>query len=75
MNPKYMYMYMNYIDVTKSTGIDEITGRMIKNTGFRITSAVSAILSQSISEGKFPTEWKKGHITPVPMSYDHLLNC
>ena len=57
--------------MTKATGPDEITGRMIKNTAYSITPAVTAIFNQSICEGKFPTEWKKGHITPVPKSHDH----
>ena len=35
------------IDVTKSTGPDEITGRMIKNTAHSIAPAVTAIFNQS----------------------------
>ena len=46
---------------------------MIKNTACSITSAVTTIFNQSISEGKFPTEWKKAHNTPVPKSNDHSL--
>ena len=61
------------IDVTKSTGPDEITGRMIQNIAYCITPAVTAIFHQSICEGKFPTEWKKGRITPVPKYYDRSL--
>ena len=56
--------------MTKATGPDEITGRMIKNTAYSITPAVTAIFNQSICEGKFPTVWKKGRITPVPKSHD-----
>ena len=59
--------------MTKSTGPDKIAGRMIKNTACGITPAVTAIFNQSIGEGKFPTEWKKARITPVPKSSDHSL--
>ena len=46
---------------------------MIKNTACSITPAVTVVFNQSISEGKFPTEWKKANITPVPKSNDHSL--
>ena len=66
-NESEVYELLVGIDVTKA----EITGRMIKKkTAYSITPAVTAIFNQSICKGKFPTEWKKGHITPVPKSHD-----
>ena len=70
-NESEVYELLVGIDVTKSTGPDEITGHMIQNTAYSITPAVTAIFNQSICEGKFPTEWKKSRTTPVPKSYDH----
>ena len=69
-NESEVYELLVGIDVTKATGPDEITGRMIKNTAYSITPAVIAIFNQSICEGKIPTEWKKGCITPVSKSHD-----
>ena len=73
MNESEVYELLLSIDVTKSTGLDEIAGCMIRNTACSIPPAVTAIFNQSISEGKFPTEWKKARITPVPKSNDHSL--
>ena len=72
-NESEVYELLVGIDVTKSTGPDEITGHMIQNTAYSITPAVTAIFNQSICEGKFLTEWKKSRITPVPKSYDRSL--
>ena len=68
-----VYELLVSIDATKSTGLDKIAGRMIKNTACSVTPVVTAIFNQSISKGKFPTEWKKARITPVPKSNDHSL--
>ena len=66
-----VYELLVGIDVTKSTGPDEITSGMIENAAYSITPPVTAIFNQSICESKFPTEWKKTRITPVPKSHDH----
>lgn len=72
-NESEVYELLSGIDVTKSTGPDEIAGRMIRNTVCSITQSITAIFNQSIKEGKFPTEWKRARITPVPKSSDHSL--
>ena len=69
-NASEVYELLVSIDATKSTGPDEIAGRLIKNTACSITPVV---FNQSISEGKFLTEWKRARITPVPKSNDHSL--
>ena len=53
------------VDVTKSTGPDNIVGRMIKSTACSITSAVTALFNQKIRQGKIPNDWKTACITPV----------
>ena len=59
------------VDVTKSTGPDTITGRMIKSTACSITPAVTALFNQTIRQGKIPKEWKAARITPAPKASDH----
>ena len=65
-----MYDLLVGVDVTKSTGPDNIAGRMIKSTACSITSAVTALFNQTIRQGKIPNDWKTVCITPVPKASD-----
>ena len=58
------------VDVTKSTGPDNISGRMIKSTACSIAPAVTALFNQTIRQGKLPNHWKTARITPVPKASD-----
>ena len=65
-----MYDLLVGVDVTKSTGPDNIAGRMIKSTACSITSAVTALFNQTIRQGKIRNDWKTAHMTPVPKASD-----
>lgn len=54
------------------TAPDNITGLMIKSTSCSIASAVTAIFSQTVRQGKIPVCWKTARVTPVPKTCDHM---
>ena len=67
-NESEVYNLLVGVDVTKSTGPDNISGRMIKSIACSITPAVdlTALFNQTIRQGKIPNNWKKAYISPVP---------
>ena len=55
------------INISKSSGPDRISGRMLKATALSIAAPVTNL---SISTGTFPTKWKLSSIVPIPKSSD-----
>ena len=58
------------LDVSKSTGSDGISARMLKFTASSITSSVTKLFNKSIAQARVPTCWKKSVIVPVPKTSD-----
>ena len=54
------------LDVTKSSGPDEISAYMLKHTAASISSSITTLFNKSLSFGCVPTEWKLARVTPVP---------
>ena len=61
------------LDVTKASGPDGISARMLKATAAAITPAVTKLFNLSISTGSFPQAAKSSVVVPVPKSADHTL--
>ena len=58
------------IDVSKASGQDQISGRMLKATAVSIGALVTKLFNKSISTGCFPTTWKQSNIVPIPKCGD-----
>ena len=58
------------IDISKASGQDQISGRMLKATATNIATPVTKLFNKSISTGCFPTMWKQSNIVPIPKSGD-----
>ena len=58
------------LDVSKSTGPDGISARMLKFTATSITPSVTKLFNQSIIQARVPSLWKKSVIVPVPKTSD-----
>ena len=58
------------LDVSKSSGPDGISARMLKYTATSITPSVTKLFNQSITQVQIPTHWNKSVIVPVPKSTD-----
>ena len=54
------------LDMTKSTGCDGISPKMLKCTASSVALLLSKLINLSISTGKFPKEWKLAQVVPIP---------
>ena len=59
------------MDTTKSTGPDEISARMLKETAPAIAPGLTQLFNLSLTTGCFPDDWKLARVVPVPKSSDH----
>ena len=58
------------IDVSKASGQDQISGRMLKATAASIAAPITQLFNKFISTGCFPTTWKQSNIVPIPKCGD-----
>ena len=56
------------LDVSKASGLDGISGRMLKSTAPSIAPSLAKLFNLSISNGRFPKVWKEARIVPIPKS-------
>ena len=61
-----VYEELTRLDVTKSVGSDGISGKMLKMTAISIAPQLTTLFNNSISTGRFPSDWKVGQIVPIP---------
>ena len=66
-----VYEMLSTLDTTKSSGHDEISARMLKETALSVTPAVTQLFNISISLGELPDEWKIARVSPIPKSSNH----
>ena len=58
---------LKLLDVSKSSGPDGISARMLKATANVIAPSITALsTSQYMQCNKSPREWKKSHVVPIP---------
>ena len=55
---EYVMGLLQNIDVSKASGQDQISGRMLKATAASIAAPITKLFNKSISTGCFPTTWK-----------------
>ena len=63
------------LDVSKSSGPDGISARMLKAVAHSIAPSVMRLVNQSIQCGCFPVFWKVSNIVPIPKSGDDTNPC
>ena len=61
------------LGVTKASGPEGISARMLKATAAAITPVVTKLFNLSISTGSFPQAAKSSVVVPVPKSTDYTL--
>ena len=49
----------------KSTGLDNISTRVLKNCAHQLAQPLKTIFAKSMEERKLPSDWKKARITPI----------
>ena len=53
------------LDSMKSTGVDDISARVLKESAGALSYPLTLLFNLSIQIGKVPVSWKRANITPV----------
>ncbi|CAB4045460.1 Hypothetical predicted protein [Paramuricea clavata] len=64
------------LDVSKATGPDEISARLLKERSEQIAPSLTLLYNKSLETGVFPDEWKPANIVPIHKkdNKDHVEN-
>ena len=54
------------LDISKSSGVDDISARMLKSTAYSIAPSLTELFNLSLTSGTFPSEWKLARVVPIP---------
>ena len=54
------------LDVSKSSGHDGISARMLKSTAYSIAPSLTKLFNLSLQLNLIPSVWNKAHVVPVP---------
>ena len=60
-----VYELLWTIDTTKSSGDDDISARMLKETALSITPVVTQLFNISLKLGEIPDEWKIARVSKI----------
>ena len=60
-----VFMLLDRIDVSKSSGPDKLPGRLLQSLVKEITPVVHFIFTQSLCTGELPTEWIQANVAPI----------
>ena len=66
-----VFKLLQWIDTTKASGPDWISGKMLKATAASIAYPIAKIFNKSIRSCTFPNSWKDCFIVPIPKSNNH----
>ena len=54
----YLFNMLKNVEVTKSAGIDQISGKFLKNGVWILEKTISELCNLSMTLGSFPDDWK-----------------
>ena len=60
-----VFMLIDRIDVSKSSGPHKLPGRLLQSLAKEITPVVHFIFIQSLCTGELPTEWTQANVAPI----------
>ena len=60
-----VFMLLDRMDVSKSSGPDKLPGRLLQSLAKEITPVVHFIFTQSLCTGELPTEWTQANVAPI----------
>ena len=56
---------LQQLDSSKAYGPDNISGRLLKEFAFELSSPLTLIFQASLKQGQPPRDWKHANITPI----------
>ena len=74
INDKEVLDVLKTLDVTKATGPDGVSIRLLKEAAPFIYKSLTRLFNLSLQSKKFPTDWKRAHVTPLFKSGD-MMSC
>ena len=66
--PSTIYDLLSKLTITKASGYDHISARLLKDAASEISHPLSVIFNKSLDSGIFPDKWKIAKITPIHKS-------
>ena len=61
----FVYGQLIHLDISKSTGSDQISGKFLKMAAPIIAAALTQIVNTSISKAEFPSPFKLARVVPI----------
>ena len=68
MKIQYVSFWLHGLDVSKSSGPDGISAKMLKYTAVSITPSITQLFNLSIRSSRVPRDWKLSSVVPIPKS-------
>ena len=65
INKTFVRKYILNLDISKSTGLDDIGPRILKLSYVIISPSITFLINKSLSLGIFPNVWKTANIIPI----------
>ena len=65
INTEQVKSYINKLDLTKATGLDDLGPRIIKLAVNSLSPSIARLINKSIESGKFPSQLKIAKVFPV----------
>ena len=65
INITFVRKYILNLDISKSTGLDDIGPRILKRSYGIISPSITFLINKSLSLGIFPNVWKTANIIPI----------
>lgn len=63
--PQEVYNILSHLNVRKSSGIDEIPPRLLRECATGISESLSTVFNRSFTSARFPTAWKQALVIPI----------
>ena len=60
-----VFMFLDRIDVSKSSGPNKLPGRLLQSLAKEITPIIHFIFTQSFCTVELPTEWTQANVAPI----------
>ena len=68
-----VFDHISSLDISKATGPDEISARLIKYAGRELCRPLAQLFNKSIKTSTFPSSWKTANVIPVFKNGDREL--
>ena len=65
INPTKIKYILQNLDITKASGSDQISNRVLKLYASSLCIPLSNFFNKSLEQGIFPDKWKEALVTPI----------